>query len=331
MFEVQDLAVASPATVSRCGMVYMEPIHLGWEPIIDTWAYFFKEKERDKEKGTVPNHVNNLVEKIRNVFRENFKFLREECREVIASVDSNLVKSCLNLAQVMYEDFKTYCSELENPPTSNTELDNYMTQIMFFSFIWSAGANLQDNPRENSRAKFSQVIKSKMMKHVYLEGDVYDYYPDYSRKEFKLWGEMDKLKDWKYDRSVPYFNILVPTADTAKFRFMLEKLVRSGHNILFNGETGTGKSVIVQEYLLTLNQDHYSFSTMNFSAQTSSKNLLDLFMDKDKFIKKKRDLIGPPAGKRMVIFIDDINMPQPEKYGAQPPIELLRQIIDHGG
>ena len=38
MFEVEDLAVASPATVSRCGMVFLEPDILGHEVVIKTYC-----------------------------------------------------------------------------------------------------------------------------------------------------------------------------------------------------------------------------------------------------------------------------------------------------
>ena len=47
--------------------------------------------------------------------------------------------------------------------------------------------------------------------------------------------------------------------------------------------------------------------------------------------RRAKDKLGPTAGRKLVTFVDDLNMPKKDLFGSQPPLELLRQWIDYGG
>lgn len=53
LFEVEDLAVASPATVSRCGMVFNDIVDLGWQPYVDSWLSRRQDKVRTKKSQKI--------------------------------------------------------------------------------------------------------------------------------------------------------------------------------------------------------------------------------------------------------------------------------------
>ena len=47
--------------------------------------------------------------------------------------------------------------------------------------------------------------------------------------------------------------------------------------------------------------------------------------------RRTRDIYGPPPGKKLIVFIDDMNMPLVDTYGTQQPIALLKLLLGRGG
>uniref|UniRef100_A0A8B9EVG3 Dynein axonemal heavy chain 1 n=1 Tax=Anser cygnoides TaxID=8845 RepID=A0A8B9EVG3_ANSCY len=198
MFEVQDLAVASPATVSRCGMVYLEPSILGLEPFTECWL--------QKIPGVMQPFSQQLV-----------------------------------------------CWEKWLDPT----------------------------------AEFTMVPETN------------------------------------------FADIIVPTVNTVRMAQLLGLLLINCKPVLCIGPTGTGKTLTITDKLLKNLPLKYVTHFLMFSARTSANQTQDLI--DSKLDKRRKGVFGPPVGRYFIFFIDDLNMPMPEAYGAQPPIELLRQWLDHQG
>jgi len=320
MFEVNDLSQASPATVSRCGMVYLEPVHLGWEPLIHTWVERFE--------PLFPQHAQDLGQWVLDVCQKTLPFIRDDCQEApgIPSLDANLVQAYLRMLSSFISEAHQLTPAGDSKPVKNEqESRNLICAYCAMCAIWSLGANLH----ENSRPKFVNFIRpllKQICERVPSEGDLYAYCINDETADFIQLSSL--VPTFNFDPDEAFFNILVPTGETVGQQLLLENLMMAGYHVLFSGETGVGKSVGIQQFTNTAGEK-YATATANFSAQTTTSNVVDLF--ENRLERKRRNLLGAPPGKTMLFFIDDVNMPMLEKYLAQPPIELLRQVIDSKG
>ena len=145
-----------------------------------------------------------------------------------------------------------------------------------------------------------------------------------------MWTEwLETVDKYEVPRAALYENIVVPSTDSIRQTHLFRQLAENNKHTLSCGPTGTGKTVNISLFLQKNAPDNFQAQFINFSAQTHVNQLQDTI--DGKLEKRRRGVYGPPAGKKMVIFVDDLNMPQKEFFGAQPPLELIRQWMDHKG
>ncbi|XP_050498494.1 dynein axonemal heavy chain 2 [Diabrotica virgifera virgifera] len=308
LFEVGDLAVASPATVSRCGMVYNDYKDWGWQPYVYSWV---------KSKSS---YGNEFMERMTDLFQVYVKpileFKRLYCEENVQCAELNLVISCCNLLNI----FMT--KEFGFNPKNEEKFYDCTKSWFLFCVIWSICSTTD----EDGRKKLDAYVRER--ESVFpIKDTIYEYFVEQPTFGFTSWSE--KLPyGWRYEQGCPFYKITVPTVDTIRYDFLLKSLLINGYPVLMTGPVGTGKSSVAHSALAALDAEKYTILNVNMSAQTSSNNLQDSI--ESRLEKRTKGHYAPPRGKKLVSFLDDMNMPAKETYGSQPPLELLRQWIDYG-
>ncbi|CAG9464833.1 unnamed protein product [Pedinophyceae sp. YPF-701] len=337
IFEVEDLSQASPATVSRCGMVYMQARLLGWKPILQSWIDQLPEQIAPEIKEQIQALFAWLLPPMLRV-------ATKEVRRPVPMQDINLASSCMSLLECLLDDFA------HNPEVMSMNMNLqavWVQSLMLFSLVWSVGGCTD----EEGRSRFDQVLRRLLVNdppadikpymeapavpitQVYPEGRlVYDFVFDKAKAKWVPW--MDIVDSGPLDVEQEYNSIIVKTQDTVRYGYLISLAVAHSKHMLYVGPTGTGKTAYINRFLQTdMDLSQFTWNLVNFSAQTScnmTQDMIDARLDRPRGRKGKKTY-APPNGKKMVVFVDDLNMPKREIYGAQPPIELLRQWMDHGG
>ncbi|XP_070569551.1 dynein axonemal heavy chain 7-like isoform X2 [Ptychodera flava] len=347
MFEPMDLEVASPATVSRCGMIYMEPHMLGWRPIMVSWLKETPSTFTEMHKKIISDMFDRMVPACLQFVRKGgVKGGGRGDAELSPTNDTNLVKSLMNLMDSQFDEFR---DEAHFNKMDERDVCTWIECIFLFSFVWSIGATTTDEGRRKFDILFREIMEgglseeSRSKFHILelvdpplkpfsvpipKDGSVFDYrFVKDGAGRWEKWGE--SIKDAPpIPKDAIVNQIIVPTVDTVRYTALMEMLVTHQKACLFVGPTGTGKSVYITDFLLNkIDKEVYKPITINFSAQTSANQTQDIIMSK--LDKRRKGVFGPPLGKKTVVFVDDLNMPMREVYGAQPPVELLRQWLDH--
>eukprot|EP00727_Mastigamoeba_balamuthi_P012891 m51a1_g8224 putative dynein heavy chain axonemal (4742) ;mRNA; r:111319-133683 len=330
IFEVDDLSSASLATVTRCGMIYMEPSELGVDAII-------KSGLQRLPQCIAAEHMPTIERLFEQYLAPSLRVLRAGgVTELAKTTDIHLARSLLNMFECMLDQWIP-------PPDDYTDLAKarmndvgevvpleaaFITPLFVFSLIWSVGATVDHVGRIEFDKRLRQLMHENATEPELPPDDlVYDYRYDLGEKKWVHW-----MRDVSTAISVKesdFSQLIVPTVDTVRSAALMEILLRRSKQILFVGPTGTGKSVVVKNKLLSGLSDKFQAVMLNFTGQSTANQTQDII--EGKFDLRRKGVLGPSAGHKLVIFVDDVHMPKKETSGAQPAVELLRQFLDHGG
>ncbi|XP_063266171.1 dynein axonemal heavy chain 17 [Prinia subflava] len=307
IFEISHLRTATPATVSRAGILYINPTDLGWNPIVASWI----------ETRTVKSEKAALTILFDKYLPQCLEKLRSEFKTITPVPEVTAIQTVLSLLEC-------FLTPQNVPPDSPRE----QYELFFvFACIWAFGGALYQDQLVDHRQQFSRwwLTEFKTIRFP-NEGTIFDYYIHPEKKTFNPWDE--KVPEFELDPDIPLQAAMVHTTETIRIRYFMDLLMEKQRPVMLVGNAGTGKSVLMGNKLEALSTDEYLVQSVPLNFYTTSA-MLQAVLEKP-LEKKSGRIFGPPGTRRLIYFIDDMNMPEVDKYGTVAPHTLIRQHMDHG-
>ncbi|GKT26037.1 Dynein axonemal heavy chain 2, partial [Aduncisulcus paluster] len=360
VFETLDLQEASPATVSRCGMIHMDVQSIGWKNVVQAWINK-KLKSGNKMEAElleeltekyIPDALSlkyngsgggggGMEEDAFDMLENTASNSSSEPNELVEVPLINAVQSTLRIYDACayaldggvkkakkplpgIPEIVSEAGEKEEEESGEKEIQQELIEMWFaFAVVWGIGGSFS----HHIRAALDILIRD-IDGRIPSRDSVYEYVVDPTSRSWVSW-ESKIPQSWRPAPGTPWHRVLVPTVDTQRNSFLVNHLFDDEKHALLVGEP-CGKSLLVTENLTpTLESNHSSIINCAFSAQTSAQRTQSII--ENNMEKRAKGVLCPPSSNNVLLFVDDLNMPSPDEYGSQPPLELLRQMITQGG
>ncbi|XP_071659374.1 dynein axonemal heavy chain 9-like [Patagioenas fasciata] len=160
-------------------------------------------------------------------------------------------------------------AEENTPPDCPKELDEL---YFVFAAVWAFGGSMFRDQLVDYRVEFSKwwVAEFKTIKFP-SQGTVFDFYIDPETKKFEPWSKL--IPQFEFDPEMPLQACLVPTTETVRVRYFMDRLLERRRPVMLVGNAGTGKSVLVGDKLCSLDTDAYVVKKVPFNYYTTSAML----------------------------------------------------------
>jgi len=255
IFEIRNLKFATPATVSRAGILFISDFEgFQWKSYYVSWIE--KMKYKPDVKAELARLFETYIGKCLLHIKKTFKYL-------IPAVDICLVMSLCKLLEAMYASTK---SEVKNHE-----------QLFVFCAVWCLGAGFGEKDGINVRKNFSTWWKDTFKNVKFGTASVFEYYVDIENAQMREWKNMesgDVIS--KIDTSKRISSITIPTSDTIAMSFLMKQFLVVKHSPMLIGLAGCGKTQIIKGLLdeITSGADPaYLQQVINFNFYTDSELL----------------------------------------------------------